>query len=228
MKIVEVILNCKYCGTQIQIGGAISFKPNPNHWKYVHICTQTSCIAECISEYRCEKSLKDFVSREFNPDAPNPRQCDKDGFCTYPFDRDVNTIMRTLGGRFNSRHPSGNKGWQMPVEIELRANIVSVLTSANFDIDPEFGNLDTAVMGDIEKQRKEHLEWAVSKGLYEFQVQGVDWLLRNKRCLLRRYGLRQNCPEPLCYRERWSRSCDYHCSIFSEIELVERVQGVAI
>ena len=28
-------------------------------------------------------------------------------------------------------------------------------------------------MGDIEKQRKEHLEWAVSKGLYEFQVQGV-------------------------------------------------------
>ena len=177
-------LNCRYCDTQIQIGGAISFKPNASGWKYVHICTKTSCIAECISEYKCEKSLKEFVSREFNPDAPNPRQCDAQGFCTYPFDRDVNTIMRGLGGRFNGNHPSGNKGWQMPLEIGLRANIVSVLTSANFEIDATFGNLDNAVMGDIEKNRTEHLEWAKSKGLYEFQIGGVEWLLRNKRCLL--------------------------------------------
>jgi len=173
-------LNCKYCDTQIQIGGAISFKPNQNHWKYVHICTKTSCIAECISEYKCEMSLKEFIEREFSPNAPNPRQCDAQGFCTFPYDQNMITVMRGLSAKWNG----SRKGWQMPMEIGVRENIVTVLTSANFEIDPAFGNLNTAVMGAVEEERTAHLEWARSKGLYEFQIGGVEWLLRNNRCLL--------------------------------------------
>jgi len=168
-------LNCKYCDTQIQIGGAISFKPNASGWKYVHICTKTSCIAECISEFKCELSLKEFIAREFNQNAPNPRQCNAQGFCTFPYDQNMLTVMRGLGGKWNS----SRKGWQMPMEIGLRENIVTVLRSANFEIDGAFGNLEQAVMGDMEKQRTEHLEWVRSKGLYEFQIGGVEWLLRN-------------------------------------------------
>ena len=156
---------CKVCKTPIAIGAGFTFKPSARQ-QYVKVCTSKTCIAECMERYNCTDSLKAFIDKEFSPNAPNPRQCDKGGFCTYPFDRSVNEIMRGLGGRFNANHPSGNKGWQMPLDIGLRSNIVTVLTSANFEIDPQFGNIDQAVMGAVEEERNAHLKWAVEKGLY--------------------------------------------------------------
>ena len=178
-------LNCQFCDDQIAISNSISFKPNPNSWKYTYLCLDASCIASCISEYNCEESLKSFINREFNSSKANPRTVDKDGFCQFPLDanfQQVKAIVKGLGARFLSVHSSGNKGWQLPTDMLQRANIVEILTSANFEIDSSFSACDNIAAAKAQIDR--HIEWAQGKGLYSFQVVGLSFLLNNNRALL--------------------------------------------
>jgi superfamily II DNA or RNA helicase len=168
---------CRYCKCAIQANRAISFIPT-NKKRYVHSCVDQNCQVKLIAEYNCATELVDFINDKFN--TKQPRKVDGEGLATFPYE-DIKEIKPIIKG-LNARWRPDQKGWQLPLEIGLRCGILQILCSAAFEIDPKFS--DVTVMGEVESLRNAHLDWAVNKGLYSFQLEGVRFLLKNKRAIL--------------------------------------------
>ena len=107
-----------------------------------------------------------------SPSKPKvERRLTKDGRLYTPFDRENLDLIRSIPGAWFDRK---NVCWQVSLKEGDRVRLLEIVRSLGAEIDPELEHIE------LSAQSKD----AANKGLYPFQVQGVDWLSKGKLRLL--------------------------------------------
>jgi len=99
------------------------------------------------------------------------RKLTKDGKIYMPFDRNSLDLLRSIPGSWFDRQ---NTCWHVSLKEGDRSRVLEIANLLGLDVDPELQNVE------LSEQSKN----ALDKGLYPFQVFGVDWLSKGNLRLL--------------------------------------------
>lgn len=99
------------------------------------------------------------------------RRLTKNGEIFMPFDRDALDLLRSIPGSWFDRNL---KCWHVSLKEGDRSRVLEIANILNLDIDPELENVEMSHAGKM----------ALDKGLYPYQVFGVDWLSKGSSRLL--------------------------------------------
>ena len=99
------------------------------------------------------------------------RKITKDGKIFMPFDKHALDLLRSMPGSWFDRP---NLCWHVSLKEGDRSRILEIANTLGLEIDPE---LEMVELSEVSKN-------ALDKGLYPFQVHGVDWLSKGNLRLL--------------------------------------------
>lgn len=99
------------------------------------------------------------------------RKLTKDGKIYMPFDRNSLDLLRSIPGSWFDRQ---NTCWHVSLKEGDRSRVLEIANLLGLDVDPELQNVELS-----DQSRN-----ALDKGLYPFQVFGVDWLSKGNLRLL--------------------------------------------
>jgi len=164
---------CSTCGCTLQINQGIARQParKGDDWKYIKTCLQQSCLAAAEAQFsgfiafaRTELAgIREIVEHENTWKA-----------IMKPFDNDCQAILRGLGAKWDR----GLSSYVLPrMSSTDRSNAIELLGNAGFDLCDSFAQLgDDEMLAAI----REKISTLKDRGLYDYQVEGVEWLLNNE------------------------------------------------
>lgn len=163
--------NCGVCKTPLVANQGVSEQTRGSYRNsYRHCCVKPDCLATMGENWIdfARENLGDPVKEIANMDGVWIARMK-------PFCRDSQSVLKQIGCRWNRVH----NAYALPTDTSDRGAICQVLKDAGFDIPSEFSDISTDIEG-----MHDHLKHCESKGLYPFQLEGVQWLLSNTRCIL--------------------------------------------
>ena len=99
------------------------------------------------------------------------RKLTKDGCIYMPFDRSSLDLLRSIPGAWFDR---GAVCWRVSLKEGDRVRLLEIADSLGIEVEPELRKIELS----------EQSKFAADKGLYPFQVDGVDWLSKGSLRLL--------------------------------------------
>lgn len=167
---------CSTCGCTLQINQGIARQParKGDDWKYIKTCLQQSCLAAAEAQFagfiafaRTELAgIREIAEHTTNPIVWKA--------VMKPFDDDCASILRGLGAKWDR----SIGGYVLPrMSSTDRSNAIELLDNAGFDLCDSFAQLSN---DDQLQAIREKIAALKDRGLYDYQIEGVEWLLGNE------------------------------------------------
>lgn len=159
---------CAVCGSQVKTGAGFSRKEESGAW--LTYC-QTHRPTDQVYQPKTEKTIT-TPAPGVNP-ISQTRQLTEDGriiITPWTYDTVTLALIKSMPGR---HYDPDTKVWSVSTLPRDRAEIVKIARKLNLQIDPVwYDGKDTRA------------EVAKKKGLYPYQVTGIDWLNRQDKAIL--------------------------------------------
>lgn len=147
---------CSVCKTSLDIGEGFSFKSSG----------KMSCKYKmCVQEVTTKEELRDYIDVM---KASNARSLSFDGTVTITTDVSIEekTLLKAMPGSVNK-----NKKWYVSTEPKDRKRILQLAEQLGLKIDKRFLEVTRP------KETQDALNTSKKVGLYDYQLEGVEWLL---------------------------------------------------